>query len=77
MNEPDDHFARLDPLAKGRINGLLEAADVLAAKAEYHDDLFEKGKNTTHHNAARNTANNLSKKLQKRAINVALEDKDG
>jgi hypothetical protein len=68
-------YTDLDPVVKGRISGLFEAATILDVKADFHNDELDKSSNTDHHRAARNTANNMAHKLRREAVEVALDPK--
>lgn len=70
-------FSDLDPTTKGRISGLLEAADALTEqRANHHDDMLDDDRENTrrHHQACHNTCANMARSLQRDAIDLALDE---
>lgn len=62
----------LDQRTKGRIDGLLEAADHLIEKRADHEE-WKGDSNDAHHNACANTCSNMAKELQREALEAAME----
>lgn len=69
-------FNDLPSGTRGRISGLLEAANALIEQStEHHDDhLDPDDKNSEHHHACHNTCHNMAAQLHRDAINLALEE---
>lgn len=70
-------FNDLPSGTRGRISGLLEAANALIEQStEHHDDKLDDERNSTrnHHQACHNTCHNMAAQLHRDAINLALEE---
>lgn len=74
----DPTFGDLDESTQGRINGLLEASGLLLIQRENHhadggEPKTEVVRGTPHHQSCYNTCTNMSKEIQKKAIEVAMQ----
>lgn len=63
--------------ARGRIEGLLDAADTLIEQdVKHHKGKMDDERNSisNHHTACHNTCRNMARDLQQQAIEIAMED---
>lgn len=70
-------YTDLTPHTKGRITGMLEAADALTEqRITHHTDKLEDGRDNVrrHHQSCHNTCQNMARRIQRKAIDLAIEE---